>query len=90
MCGLWGERDVSTTTDRRRVPMCMRTRPWTPNERITREDGTQVTSMHIKRVCNGCGAQLGDMTDNEMAAAMGGRRLPDVRDECPFCQRGKK
>ena len=41
--------------------------------------------IHVKRCCNGCGQSLGDVTDAEIAAAIDGRGLPDVRKECPRC-----
>lgn len=55
-------------------------RSWTPDERT--DTGVRI---HVKRNCNGCGALLGDVTDDEVSAAMAGRRLPDVRAECPIC-----
>ncbi|MEU5900656.1 hypothetical protein [Streptomyces venezuelae] len=57
------------------------TRPSTP-DRIN-ADGSKTIKM--KRACNGCGKHIGDVTDEEMAAAMNGRPLPDVRRECPAC-----
>lgn len=54
------------------------TRPYTPHE--IREDGAGV--IHVKRACNGCGNDLGDVRDDEVAAAAAGRSLPDVRLEC--------
>lgn len=53
-------------------------RPWTPDEKIE-GGGTRIT---VKRCCNGCGRQLGDVTDAEMDATIEGRPLPDVRAEC--------
>lgn len=47
------------------------------------DDGT--TTIKLKRACNGCGQQLGDITDQEMTAAINSRPLPDVRRECPAC-----
>lgn len=54
-------------------------RPWTADRKnwIT---GT--TRMTVKRVCNGCGRELGDATSGELLAAVLGDDLPDVRDEC--------
>ena len=57
------------------------TRPWTENR--TNADGS--TSISMKRACNGCGQRLGDVTDTEMALAVNGLSLPDVRKECPAC-----
>ncbi|TXS16060.1 hypothetical protein EAO71_35125 [Streptomyces sp. ms191] len=56
-------------------------RPDTPPRR--NDGGT--TTRRVKRACNACGYTLGDATDMEIAAAMEGRALPDVRDECPTC-----
>lgn len=50
------------------------TRPWTPDTS---------TTIKMKRACNGCGTRLGDVTDAEMARAINGLPLPDVRRECP-------
>jgi hypothetical protein len=52
------------------------TRPWTPDTS---------TTIKMKRACNGCGTRLGDVTDAEMARAINGLPLPDVRRECPTC-----
>lgn len=51
-------------------------RPWTPETSST---------IKMKRACNGCGQRLGDVTDQEMARAINGLPLPDVRKECPTC-----
>ena len=52
------------------------TRPWTPSTD---------TTVVMKRACNGCGTQIGDVTDQEMACGINGLPLPDVRKECPNC-----
>lgn len=52
-------------------------RPSTPPRRT--ETGS--TILTVKRVCP-CGRELGDATDAELDAAVDGRPLPDVRDEC--------
>lgn len=57
------------------------TRPWTEDRRSA--DGS--TTITMKRACNGCGQRLGDVTDGEMARAVNGLPLPDVRRECPAC-----
>lgn len=44
------------------------------------------TTITMKRACNGCGEQIGDVTKAEMLAGMNGLPLPDVRPECPNCQ----
>lgn len=36
----------------------------------------------VKRCCNGCQRELGDVTPAEMNAAIAGTPLPDVRQEC--------
>lgn len=36
----------------------------------------------VKRCCNGCGRELGDVLDAELDAAVRGLRLPDVTAEC--------
>jgi hypothetical protein len=56
-------------------------RPWTADE--DHPDGRR--TIHLKRACNGCGALIGDVTDDEMDAAVDGRPLPDVTGECPVC-----
>ena len=56
-------------------------RPDTPPRR--NDGGT--TTRRVKRACNGCGTSLGDATDAEIDAAMEGRPMPDVRDECATC-----
>lgn len=62
-------------------------RPWTPDEKITNEDGTTSTRFTVKTVCTGCDALLGDVTDEEIALAIEGRGRPDTRHECPFCSK---
>lgn len=57
-------------------------RPWTPDTLLD-TGGRQI---HVKRCCNGCGELLGDVTDEEMNAAVRGHPLFDVRDECGHCQ----
>lgn len=39
----------------------------------------------VRRCCNGCGQPIGDVTEDEIDAAVGGLPLPDVRHECPRC-----
>ncbi|MFW3473606.1 hypothetical protein ACN24M_20300 [Streptomyces microflavus] len=57
------------------------TRTDTPDR--VNDDGSRTIT--TKRACNGCGNLLGDITNSEMAAAIDGRPLPDVRRECPAC-----
>lgn len=56
---------------------CLSTRPRTPDEKT--ETGSRI---HVKRSCNGCGADLGDVRDDELDAAEAGHPLPDVTLEC--------
>lgn len=55
-------------------------RPWTPDEKTA--TGTRIT---VKRACNGCGTLIGDVTEAEIEAAIGGARMTDVRGECARC-----
>lgn len=52
----------------------------TPDE-VLPNGGKRIT---VQRCCNGCGRPIGDVTDEEMEAAILGLPLPDVRNEC-FC-----
>lgn len=56
-------------------------RTWTPT--IETAKGRRVRT---KRACNGCGVLLGDVTDDEIASAIAGLPLPDVRSECLNCK----
>jgi hypothetical protein len=38
-----------------------------------------------QRTCDGCGAEIGDATAGELAAAMLVDELPDARPDCPTC-----
>lgn len=62
-------------------------RPWTEavQHPANDEHPSGYRTFVVKRACNGCGAQLGDMTEDEMAAAISGWDLPDVRHECVVC-----
>lgn len=48
-------------------------------------DGNGRTVVKVKRCCNGCGEQIGDVTYDEIRAAMDGQPQSDVRSECPRC-----
>lgn len=61
------------------------TRTFTPDRVETKDDGRTTTTITTKRVCNGCGEFVGDVTDAEMDCAIDGRPLPDVRGECAHC-----
>lgn len=39
----------------------------------------------VQRICNGCGAHIGDATPAEAAAAERGGELPDIAADCPAC-----
>lgn len=54
-------------------------------DRITHgDDGVSVTrTVKLKRHCNGCGQQLGDLDHRDVDAR---GNLTDVRAECPFCR----
>ena len=54
------------------------TRTHTPPRRNA--DGSETYT--VQRACNGCGRGIGDVTANELDAAIDGATLPDVRDEC--------
>lgn len=60
----------------------MNPRTHTPDEKITREDGSTATRMRLKRACNGCGQHLGDADDRDVDDQ---GNLTDVRAECPNC-----
>jgi hypothetical protein len=60
-------------------------RTFTPDRVVTQADGRTITTITTKRVCNGCGEFVGDVTDAEMDCAIDGRPLPDVRSECEHC-----
>lgn len=64
----------------------MRRRGWTPDQIIHVGGGRRGRQIAVKRVCNGCGTQLGDVTENEMLDATLGRPLLPVDHECGLCQ----
>jgi hypothetical protein len=45
-----------------------------------------VTRVPVMRCCNGCGRELRPAMTNEIARAIEGDPLPDVRAECPDCR----
>lgn len=51
----------------------------------TDDDGREHRTMTVQRCCNGCGREIGDVTEAEIEAAITGAPLSDVRDECPWC-----
>lgn len=60
-------------------------RSWTDDEVKVRPDGTKTTRISVKRVCNGCGELLGDVTEEEIERAVAGLPSEDVRGECFTC-----
>lgn len=60
-------------------------RTHTPPVTTIREDGRTSTRHTVQRACNGCGHDIGDVTEEEMEAAINGWPLPDVRHECAWC-----
>lgn len=60
-------------------------RTHTPDRIIERPDGSKSTRLAVKRACNGCGNDVGDVSVLEIEASIDGRPLPDVRGECPWC-----
>jgi len=57
----------------------------TPKRVETKDDGSTVTHVVIKRACNGCDGELGDALPLEIELAFLGKELPDARGECPDC-----
>lgn len=53
-------------------------RIWTDDANLP-DGGIRLT---VKRCCNGCGRQLGDVHQNELDVAITGLPLPDVTTEC--------
>lgn len=64
---------------------CLSTRVRTPDKKLP-DGGTRI---HVSRSCNGCQADLGDVREDELDAAVSGAPLPDVRIECGCHGRGK-
>lgn len=63
----------------------MSARTFTPDRKETNAQGRTVTHITMKRVCNGCGEYVGDVTEHEIDCAVDGQPLPDVRSECKHC-----
>jgi hypothetical protein len=57
-------------------------RTWTP-EFVTLDGARRIA---VKRTCNGCGRQVGDVLPEEIEARFADMPLPDVRHECPTCR----
>jgi hypothetical protein len=60
----------------------MQPRTNTPDRITVNDEGRNVTTIKLKRACNGCGELLGDV-DNRDVDKHG--NLTDVRAECPTC-----
>ncbi|WNI19126.1 hypothetical protein [Actinacidiphila sp. ITFR-21] len=60
----------------------MSARTFTPDVRSVNAEGRAVTTVHMKRGCNGCGTLLGDIDDRDVDDR---GNLTDVRAECPNC-----
>jgi hypothetical protein len=58
-------------------------RTFTPDRKHVNDEGRTVTTIKVKRCCNGCGQHLGD-ADNRDVDERG--NLTDVRGECAHCQ----
>lgn len=58
-------------------------RQHTPDTKTVNAEGRTVTTVRLKRCCNGCGEPLGD-ADNRDVTRSGD--LTDVRTECPTCK----
>lgn len=61
-------------------------RTWTPTIRLSATSRLGTTKRH----CNGCGEPIGDVTDDEIADAIAGLPLADVRSECLNCNTNPK
>lgn len=65
---------------------------WAAGWRATTPDvvnpTAQASTVHLTRSCNGCRQLIGDVSWEEMEAAMSGDPLPDARGECPRCAPG--
>ncbi|MGW0012546.1 hypothetical protein ACWDVX_22725 [Streptomyces tendae] len=61
----------------------MSARTDTPDRTRLNEEGRKVTTMRVKRACNGCGELLGDLDDRDVDEH---GNLTDVRSECSNCR----
>lgn len=61
-------------------------RTFIPDRVHVNDEGRTVTTIKVKRCCNGCGQYLGDVTDTEMNRAIAGAPQDDVRGECAHCR----
>lgn len=65
--------------------MSVSARMHSPDRKKLTADGRTVTTVTMKRHCNGCNATVGDVTDAEVERAIAGLPLVDVRAECLNC-----
>jgi hypothetical protein len=70
-------------THRLRRPHVGDPRQHTPDTKIINAEGRAVTTVRLKRCCNGCDQQLGDADNRDVTR---GGDLVDVRAECPTCK----
>lgn len=59
------------------------TRPWTPDRKTVNDEGRTITTVKVKRACNGCGTLLGDLIDRDVDQH---GNLTDARTECARCR----
>jgi hypothetical protein len=64
----------------------MTVRTHTPDRITVDADGRTTTTIKVQRACNGCSQMLGDITEQEMNAAIAGLPQGDVRTECEHCK----
>lgn len=64
----------------------MTARTNTPDQTHVNDEGRTVTTIKVKRACNGCGTLLGDVADVEVERAIAGLPPLDVRAECGHCR----
>ncbi|MFF7949095.1 hypothetical protein [Streptomyces griseorubiginosus] len=66
--------------------MAVTPRTNTPDRKTTNNEGRAITTVTVKRACNGCGQYLGDATEAEIWRAVDGLPAEDVRTECEHCR----
>lgn len=58
-------------------------RTHTPDHKTINDEGRTITTIKVKRACNGCGTLLGDVDQRDVNQH---GNLTDVRAECPHCR----
>jgi hypothetical protein len=58
----------------------------TPDRKTVNDEGRTITTVTVKRACNGCGQYLGDATEAEIWRVVDGLPAEDVRAECAHCR----